>query len=175
MGRKKKQDDIDLSKLSYKEKIQTMRNGRIDKEYLTELALNYKFKKKIDKDYPMPRELADLLLIVVDKTLGSSSWRGYTEDWKEEFRGRALEHLLRYSHNFDLEKCKNDPYNYFARLTSTAFIQSLAKCKLYAERNVLLNEDVLYSANANYEDVYEANPEGGVVNPNIDAIDYGHF
>jgi len=163
--------------LPIEQRLQAMRTGRIDKKYLSELVVKYKSKKKIDPEHPMSRELAEVVLIIIDKMLGAASWRGYTDDWKEEFRGRAIEHVLKYAHNFDPEKSKtgkNDPYNYFAMIISNAFIQSLKKCKVYAENNVLLNDDVLYNTDS-WDDVYEATPNQGITTPNTDAIDWGHF
>lgn len=164
--------------MTYEQRLQQMRTGRIEKAYLLELVMNYKFKKKIDEAYPMPRELAEVVLIIIDKMLGSASWRNYTDDWKEEFRGRAIEHVLKYTHNFDPKKSKNgkgnDPYNYFAMIIHNAFVQSWKKCKAYSENNVLLNDEILYNAES-WDDVYEANPDHGIVNPNTDAIDWGHF
>ena len=83
-----------------------MRNGRIGKEYLQSLVMDYKFKKKIDSRYSMPRELAEVVIIIIDKMLGSPSWRRYSEDWKEEFRGRAIEHVLKYALHLDLQRQK---------------------------------------------------------------------
>lgn len=165
------------AELPIKQRLQSMRNGRIDKTYLSELVTSYKFKKNLDPTYPMSRELAEVVLIIIDKMLGSASWRNYTDDWKEEFRGRAIEHVLKYAHNFDSEKSKtgkNDPYNYFAMIISNAFIQSWKKCKVYSDNNVLLNDDILYTAST-WDEVYEANPNMGTIIPNTDAIDWGHF
>lgn len=163
MARPKKTNiQSDVASLSeFDIKIQEMRNGRIDREYLTKLVMEYKFKKNIDKAYPMPRELGAVVLVIIDKMIGSSSWRNYTEDWKDEFRGRAIEHVLRYAHNFNPEKMeagKNDPFNYFAMIISHAFIQSLRKCKAYAERKVVINDDVLYNATS-WAELYDASPD----------------
>jgi hypothetical protein len=174
---KKTNEEIPVVRTEYERRMYEMRTGRIDKKYLTQLVMEYKFKKNIDKTYPMPRELGEVVLIIIDKMLGGSSWRNYTDDWKEEFKGRAIEHVLKYAHNFDPEKMKtgkNDPYNYFAMIINNAFIQSLRKCKQYAENNVLLNDDILYNASS-WDEVYEANPDAGTTNPNTDAIDWGHF
>jgi hypothetical protein len=163
--------------ITFDQRIKSMRTGRIEKEYLSDLVMAYKFKKNIDSTYPMPRELAEVVLIIIDKMLGSASWRNYTDDWKEEFRGRAIEHVLKYAHNFDPEKSKsgkNDPYNYFAMIISNAFIQSWKKCKAYADSNVLLNDEILYNVES-WDELYETPPTMGTINPNPDAIDWGHF
>jgi hypothetical protein len=163
MARPKKIVHIEeiIPRSAYEKKMQEMRTGRIDKEYLTRLVMDYKFRKNIDKSFPMPRELGEVVLIIIDKMLGGSSWRNYTDDWKEEFRGRAIEHVLRYAHNFDPEKMKigkNDPYNYFAMIITNAFIQSLRKCKQYADSKVVINEDILYNVTS-WDEIYNMTPD----------------
>lgn len=158
----------------YKDKILEMRQGRIDKAYLLELVMDYKFKRTVDKDYPMPSELAEVLLIVVDKMLGSNSWRKYSDDWKEEFKGRAVEHLVKYAHGFNPEKCKNDPYSYFARMVNNAFIQSWRKCKTYTDNNVIINYDLMHQDNE-WSDNQENRPDMDSVTPDLNKLDWGHF
>ena len=161
----------------HKMRLQEMRHGRIERKYLTDLVMDYKFKKQLDLNYPMPTELAEVVLIIIDKMLGSSSWRKYSDDWKEEFRGRAIEHVLKYAHNFDADKSKsgkNDPYNYFAMIISNAFIQSWRKCKAYTDANVIMNHDLIYRENA-WEEDQESRTDIESVTPNLDALDWGHF
>jgi len=146
MARRKKQESaIDMT---YAQRISAMKSGRIDKDYLSDLIMAYKFKRSVDPTYPMPRELAEVSLIVIDKTLGSFRWRGYTEDWKEEMRGKAIEHVLRYVHNYDAVKSSQDsqnkdPYYYIGRIATNAFIQSWRKCEAYSKSTLPLNEDIL--------------------------------
>lgn len=158
--------------------LSQMRNGRIDKNYLLKIVMEYKFKKQLNKDFSMPKELAEVVLIIIDKMLGSSSWRGYTGDWKEEFRGRALEHIVKYSHRFDPNKYKSgknpDPYNYFAMIISHAFMQSLKKCKIYTENIVVMNDDVLYNTN-NWTKDQDFDPNVQSFTPSVDSLDWGNF
>ena len=156
-----------------KEKLNQMRHGRIEKSYLTELVLEYKMSKVVNPQHPMPEELAEVILIIIDKMLGSGNWRNYTDDWKEEMRGRAVEHVLRYTQNFDPVK-SNDPYNYFAMVISNAFIQSWRKCKNWTDQNVILNHELMHSDNNwDGESDGETNPVGRI--PNTDSLDWGHF
>ena len=134
---------------TYDQRMASMRTGRIDKDYLTNLIMAYKFKKSVDKTFPMPRELAEVGLIIIDKTIGGSRWRGYTENWKEDMRGRAIEHFLKYLHGFNPEKMallgKNaDPYYYIGRMVSNACIQSWRNCKEYSDATLPMNDDILY-------------------------------
>jgi hypothetical protein len=181
----KEETPIDLEKLNkshdmhaLREKHLTeMRNGRIEKTYLSKLVSEYKLKKSIDPEFPMPSELAEVVLIIIDKMLGSASWRGYSDDWKEEFRGRAIEHVLKYAHNFDPHKSKsgkNDPYNYFAMIIGNAFIQSWRKCKTYSDNNVLMNDEIIYNKN-NWAADQDSTTDVDSITPNIDAIDWGYF
>ena len=128
-------------------RLSGLRTGKIAKNYLMPMVMQYKsIKKKVPKA-SMPRELAEVMLIIIEKNLGSPSFRRYSPDWKEEMRGRAVEHLLKYSHNFDPAKCaegKDDPYNYFAMIANMAFVQSLKKLKTHSEHTVIINHDVLY-------------------------------
>lgn len=148
MARRKKIEEEPV--LTYAQRLSAMRNGRIDKEYLSELIMQYKFKRSVDSTFPMPRELAEVALIVIDKTLGGYRWRGYTEDWKEEMRGKAIEHVLKYVHNYDAVKSSQDsknkdPYYYIGRIASNAFIQSWKKCDEYSSATIPLNDDILHS------------------------------
>jgi len=158
----------------YREKLLEMRHGRIDKKYLLELVMDYKFKRKLDPGFPMPSELAEVVLIIIDKMLGSNSWRKYSDDWKEEFRGRAIEHVLKYAHNFNPEKCKNDPYSYFAMIIGNAFIQSWRKCKTYTETNVIINYDLMYQNNE-WSDSQDMRPDTDSITPDLNRLDWGHF
>ncbi len=161
----------------YKDKLLEMRHGRIDKAYLLELVMDYKFKRSLEPDYPMSSELAEVVLIIIDKMAGSNSWRNYSDDWKEEFKGRAIEHVLKYAHNFDPHKIrigkdgkvlKNDPYNYFAMIIGNAFIQSWRKCKTYTDANIIINYDLMYKDNE-WSDAQELRPDVDSVTPDLDS------
>ncbi len=167
-----------LTRIEREAKLREMRNGKIERRYLLGLVVDYKRKRLFEPQFPMPRELAEVLLVIVDKTMGSASWRQYSDDWKEEFRGRAIEHVLKYAHNFNPIKSEtgktNDPYYYFSRMITNAFIQSWRKCKTYTDDNVLLNHDLLYNDN-NWDGEQTNQNDVHTVTPNIDALDWGNF
>lgn len=106
-----------------------MRSCKIDKDILTKLLVELKdVRKKYGIDYPVSEALGYVFNVVIDKNLGNQKWRGYTPDWKMEMRDRAIELLIKHSHNFDpikMENAKNvDPYYYLAKITYCAFIQA---------------------------------------------------
>lgn len=140
-----KEEPVQYSKRDLR--LSKLKNERINPVYLSDLLMDHKLKRAVDPNYKMSDEMGDVLLVMIEKTIGSSGWRGYSPDWKEEFRGRAIDHLVRYSHGFNPEKCKNgkgDAGNYLIKIIVSAFIQSLNKCKAYSENNIHINHDIIY-------------------------------
>lgn len=127
-----------------------MRSGRIDKKILTNLLVELRDKRrKYGNDYPVSNALGYVFNVVIDKNLGNHKWRGYTNDWKQEMRDRAIELLIKHSHNFDpekMEKAKNaDPYYYLGKITFCAFIQAHNKLSARSKKIhfVPLNEGTM--------------------------------
>ncbi len=178
MPRKKK---VEPEKKEYTERevrLSNLRNDRIPNDYLTRLVLEYKAARLKNPKCVMSSELAEVFLIIIDKMLGSSRWRGYSPDWKEEFRGRAIEHLVKYGHNFSPEKSQNgrgkDAYNYYAQMVFRAFAQSWKKCKIYSDNNININHDIIYKEK-NWTDDQELRIEETEIytETDIDRLDYG--
>lgn len=172
---RKKKEDTQFYMSDRERRIASLKTGKINKSYLLPLVMQYKALKASSPRSQMPRELAEVIMIIIDKNLGSPSWRRYSPDWKEEMRGRAIEHLLKYSHNFDPSKCaagNDDPYNYFAMIANMAFIQSLKKLKQHAEHTVLINHDILYSE-TQWEQYAELKIEMEISEPQISNLDWG--
>lgn len=150
MTRRKKSDiEQNTEPMTAAQRFNAMKNGRIDKEYLSELIMEYKFKRSLDPTFPMTRELAQMALLIIDKTLGNFRWRSYTDDWKEDMRAKAIEHVLRYVHNYDSIKSaessqNNDPYYYIGMIVTNAFIQSWKKSSERSKCMMPLNDDILY-------------------------------
>jgi hypothetical protein len=147
--RKKSEIEAEQTVMTPVQRFNAMRNGRIDKEYLSDLIMEYKFKRSLDVTFPMPRELAQIVLLIIDKTLGNFRWRSYTEDWKEDMKGKAIEHVLRYVHNYDSVKSlessqNNDPYYYIGMIVTNAFIQSWKKSNERSKCMMPLNDEILY-------------------------------
>jgi len=144
----------------------SMLYGTIDKGYLTKLLVEHREKmlpykalckelgKERAKDIPRPEmdpRLARIIQIVIEKTLGSPRFSGYTMEWKEEFREHALLLALNYIHNYDPSKTKtaksNDPYNYIRRCVKSAFFQKWETLNTRSEmvQFVPLDEGILHS------------------------------
>ncbi len=144
----------------------SMLYGTIDKAYLTRLLVEHREKmlpykalckevgKERAKEIPRPvmdPRLARIIQIVIEKTLGSARFSGYTPEWKEEFRSHALLIALNYIHNYDPSKTKtsnsNDPYNYIRRCVKCAFFQKWEMLNKRSEmvQFVPLDEGILHS------------------------------
>lgn len=165
-----------------------MRSGKIDKDILTKLLVELKdCRKKYGKEYPVSEPLGYVFNVVIDKNLGNQKWRGYTPDWKQEMRDRAIELLIKHSHNFDpvkMQVTKNvDPYYYLAKITFCAFIQAHNKLAARSKKIkfVQLNEGTMnnyssideFAIDANKkideeEKLEKENAEMGVTNDDID-------
>ena len=150
--------------------IASMLYGTIDKAYLGGLLVAHREKmlpyveeykrvckekgkaeaKKIPRPVMDPR-LAKIITIIIDKTMGSGRFSGYSADWKEDFRAHALIITMLYVHNYNPDKTKtsksNDPYNYVKRCVKTAFFQKWGKLNEYSEmvQFVPLDEGILHS------------------------------
>ena len=147
--RKKSEIEAEQAQMTPLQRFNAMKSGRIDKEYLSDLIMAYKFKRSLDPSFPMPRELAQMALLIIDKTLGNFRWRSYTEDWKEDMKGKAIEHVLKYVHNYDSVKSQessqnNDPYYYIGMIVTNAFRQSWKKSSERSKCMMPLNDEILY-------------------------------
>ena len=132
--------------------VASMLYGTIDKDYLMRLLVEHR-EKMLPYNRPvMDARLAKIISIIIEKTLGSARFSGYTPEWKEEFRAHALLIALQYVHNYDPDKTKNasksnDPYNYIRRMVKCAFFQKWEKLNERSEmvQFVPLDEGILHS------------------------------
>lgn len=147
----------------------SMMYGRIDSAYLTRLLMERKAQMapfleeqkelaKTDKEAAkalqppmMSDKLAEVLLIIIKKTLGLKRWRTYSDDWKEEMFAHALLLSIRYVHRFDPEKLatngkSNDPYFYVGMIAWNAFNQIWNKKHKQSQRitYIPLNEGIYH-------------------------------
>ncbi len=115
--------NTDILNLPISKRREYWNNNKIPKDILIPLL------EKSKKQNRVSELLGEIYLAIANKVSGMPSWRNYTEDYKEMMVGRALEHLVKYGHNFDTEKTKNDPVNYLIQIVWRGFQQSLKKSK----------------------------------------------
>ena len=170
------EDIAEMSKMNSRQVMESFRSKRIHTKLLSRLVMDYKARKSINPESRMGNNLGRLFIIIIDKQLGSKNWRGYSDDWKVEFKGKAFEHLCRYADRFDPMKCQDGEdgaFNYFYQITRRAFIQALKKQKRYTETNLLLNDSVGHEQNE-----WSGNQSGEVdiesISPDVENLDSGH-
>lgn len=143
-------DDIDFLKIE-KEKKDKPKKQPVDKQKLYEEFVKYK-KMCVEAEknnMPRPRlteEIGKAIIKITQMTTyintNTLSFLKYTNNWKEEMVGDAIEICNRYVHNFDPEKSKN-PFSYIQQLVINSFLQRIEK-----ERTQLYYRYKLYE-NAN--------------------------
>ena len=158
-----------------RERMSTMRADRIDEKWLAELTIKHCLGKKKDKGYRMSEYLGEIVDIIIDKTMSGQEFRGYTNDWKTEMRGKAREHVVKYVHNFNIGLIKNNNFsvvfNYYMTIVIRAFRQSLKQQRTYVERNSLLNDQI--GVDKNEADGDRCAFDLDAAFPNEDNLDYG--
>lgn len=152
-----------------------LRYERIDVDELSRLTIDHCDKKKIDPEYEMTNELGEMIFIIVEKMLGGSQYRGYTPDWKEEMRGKAYEHTVKYIKNFNITKVKAGQYdaafNYYAMIITNAFKQAIKQQKAYTEKNKILND--AYGYNQAEMESDRSMVDSSYIYPDESRLDYG--
>lgn len=92
----------------------------IDKKEYGEELLKYKDSRKASD------RLGELFMIHTQRCASAGNFKGYT--YRGDMEGMALLHLLKYSHNYDVNKGK-DAFSYCTSIIHHAFLQVIAKEK----------------------------------------------
>lgn len=154
-----------------------LRYDRIDVDRLAELTMEYAEARKLNENHIMSRELAEMVMVIIDKLLGGGQYRGYTDDWKEEMRGKAYEHIVKYSKGFKIALCKagkrDAAFSYHAMIASHAFKQSIKQLKAYTEKNSILNDALGYDKESMESD--KSLNDSSQIYPDETKLDYDDF
>lgn len=179
MARRKK-DVVEKPEVPQKEtsqkRMNRLRYGRIDVDKLAELTIEYCENRKADSNYVMSQELAEMILVIVEKMQGGGQYRGYSDDWKAEMTSLAYTHVLKYVHNFKMEKVNTDKgteaaFSYYAMIIANAFKQSIKQMKKHVAQFPLYNDAIGYDQDAMEQDF--SITDSSMVYPDISGLDYG--
>lgn len=91
-----------------------------DLEYLENIHITSRYSKE---------RFGKMLMLIIKNLAVKPSFSGYTDNWKDEFFGNAIEKVLLYSHNFDenlLSKRTGKKSKAFAYITQICFNAFLA-------------------------------------------------
>lgn len=89
-------------------------------------------QEKLSKGEPIPplsNPICKAILDTCKRLSYSKTFIGYTQDWKEEMIGDAIETCVRYAHNYNPEKYDN-PFAYITKLATNAYFNAIKKEKL---------------------------------------------
>lgn len=108
----------------------------INNENFLEAMIEYKRKlkeaKENDKPLPqIPNYIGECFLKIAYKLTNHRWFVGYSQHYKEEMIGDAIENCIMYMHNFDPNKSKN-PFAYFTQIQWFAFRRRLEKEKKHS-------------------------------------------
>ncbi|CAL9965183.1 late sigma transcription factor [Vibrio phage K567] len=94
---------------------------------------------------PVPDFVAISIMKISENLTRRYNFSNYTQPWKEEMVGDAIEHCLRYVKNFDTERFKN-PHAYITRICFNAFVQRIKK----ERQDTAIKYKVFLSDSSNY-------------------------
>lgn len=77
---------------------------------MTKLLMKEIEERKQGKRKGPSDELGKAFLQVLEHTLTSRKYRNYTDDWKDEFRGLAIEKFLKHWYKFNPERIQKNYY-----------------------------------------------------------------
>ena len=144
------------------------RNNFVNNQDLLTAMIEYKkayeIAKKKKERAPIPEYIGKCFLIMSQKMSNHRWFMNYTQHWKEEMIGDAVENCCMYLYNFDPEKSPN-PFAYFTQVIYYAFRRRLDKerkqqyIKLKTTENFFIQNDLTSEheiENALYENNYDS-------------------
>jgi hypothetical protein len=116
-----------------------------NKELQREFVIYYEKKKKWLAEGkpgvpPLSHKIGAAILQIANRRTYSWNFISYTQHWKEEMIGDAVETCVRYAHNYNPEKY-NNPFAYITQLVTNALKQRIKteKKKLYVKYKLFDN------------------------------------
>jgi hypothetical protein len=77
---------------------------------------------------PLTNKIGQAILDIATRRTYSRNFVGYSQDWKEEMIGDAIEVCVRYAHNYNSDKY-NNPFAYLTQIVSFAIVTRIKKEK----------------------------------------------
>jgi len=83
-------------------------------------------------------QIGKVLILLANKIASGGSWRGYTDEIKEEMKAEAIFTMIKNLSKYDHEKYSN-PFSYFTTITLNVFYQHMNKLHITMDRYVSFN------------------------------------
>lgn len=77
---------------------------------------------------PLTNKIGQAIMDIATRRTYSRNFIGYTQSWKEEMIGDAIETCVKYCHNYDPTRF-NNPFAYITQLVTNAIIQRIKREK----------------------------------------------
>jgi hypothetical protein len=92
----------------------------------------------------IPDKIGKCLLLIAQNQLNKSWFMGYTQSYKEEMLGDAMENVIQYFDNFDPKKSHN-PFSYMSQICYFAFKRRIdrEKKQLYTKYKMVQQSGVM--------------------------------
>lgn len=162
-------------KETYKEflekEVQETEITKYRRDYLTEDLL-YLDDLQLTSTYSKER-FGKMLMLIIKNLAVKPSFSGYTDNWKDEFFGNAIEKVLLYSHNFDenlLSKRTGKKSKAFAYITQICFNAFIAVINDRKKDQKLLKDMVPYESIDGFKPFVNENLETedeDMIEPNV--------
>lgn len=149
-------EDIEYLEIEYENNVKSEKKLPVDnKELYKEFVIYKQMCKDAEAEGKERPQLTDPICIAIMKIAELTTYintnkyhfLSYTNNWKEEMVGDAVEICIRYVHNFNPDEYKN-PFSYIQSLCINAFLQRIRKehqqlyyrYKLYQKANGFVGE-----------------------------------
>lgn len=121
------------------------KNNYVDKGELYTVMCEWKNQLKNDPNARIPEKLGEAILLIAHNQIRCHNTFAYTQSWKDEMIGDAIEYCCRYLHNFDTEKYTN-VYGYISQICRNGFAQriKIEKTNTAVKYKYFINEALDY-------------------------------
>lgn len=119
----------------------------VDNAALYETMCQWKNDLKTNPTARIPESIGEAILLIATNKIRRHNTVGYTQLWKDEMIGDAVEYCCRYIHNFDTNQYTN-VYGYIGMICENAYSQRLKVEK----KNSVVKYKVFLQEALDYED-----------------------
>lgn len=102
----------------------------------------------------MSNELGRMIMLIADNLLRHGSFHGYTQEWKEDMKGRAIETVIKYGRNFEsIKKAAPRPFPYLTMIIRNSFLVAIKQNKKHTGIKNELYDRMNFEMQLEFEEV----------------------
>lgn len=107
---------------------QYVNNKELQAEFVVYHAKKVQWQSEGRGNPPLTNKIGQAIMDIATRRTYSRNFIGYTQSWKEEMIGDAIETCVKYCHNYDPTRF-NNPFAYITQLVTNAIIQRIKREK----------------------------------------------